>query len=148
MPCTHISVHTKSEKVFHVETKISLIGASRASWPGPWTTKTTLLSVAWCGHKLHLVSCRLLTPRTGKTQLQNRRLKAIDFLNLFQCHSPGLISQAEDLHWAKGTHNLNRMLLDLLPSYPGRSSHITNACIPPRKASLSHSSAQTWNVGL
>lgn len=144
MSCTHMSVHTKLEKVLRVETKLSLVEASRASWPGPWTTNTTLLSVVWCGHKLNLAPWRLLTARTGNSR------QLISWI-LFQCHSPGLISQAEVLTrfaLGKGDTQLQQdaagfVAFLTLVEDPTLQLHESYQ----ERPDLSHSPDPTWNVG-
>lgn len=135
MSCTHMSVHTKLEKVLRVETKLSLVGASRASWPGPWTTNTTLLSVVWCGHKLN---CVVTNTTLKAADCKNRKLKAVDFLNFVSMSQ----SWTHFTSWSadkicigqRGHTTPTGCCWICCLSYPGRRSHITTAWILPRKA--------------
>lgn len=90
MPCTN-----------HVRTYQIRKGTLWGNWALPWCCFRGLLcqnhspfcsQVKYYGHRLHLAPWRLLPPVIGKTQVQSRKLKAIEFLNLLQCHSTAFVT--------------------------------------------------------
>lgn len=121
-------------------------GTLWGNWALPWCCFRVLLAwpsqcpnhhpfcsqVKYCGHKLHLAPWRLLPPVIGKTQVQSRKLKATEFLNLPQCRGTGLITQTGLL-----TRWLSLVVLGHVSSgccwicclgCSGKTSYITTAC--------------------